>query len=120
MNVYDYLCSINESLLPGGILLLSTPNYKRKGYRTSDNWGVAGSPPVHVNFFTKESVQNVLHCAGFQYVKVICPRFYRPSSVRNLRYSLEIALRIEPTKSLYVVASKELPEKSLNFGWIEL
>lgn len=55
-NVYDYLISIKESLTPNGFLLLSTPNYHRKGYRTSEYWGIAGSPPVHVNFFTKESI----------------------------------------------------------------
>lgn len=104
-NVREYLENIKRSLKKGGFLIFSTPNYLRRGYRLSNNWGKASAPPVHVNFFTEESITNVLKMVGFDDVKVIQPRFYRPSlTMASVWYSVQIALGWEPTKTLFVIA----------------
>lgn len=110
-NVHDYLKIIQESLIPNGLLILSTPNYHRQGYRKSEKWGKISAPPIHVNFFTEESITTTLKSAGFGYVKVISPRFYRPSlSFRSIWYNIQIALGWEPTKTLYVIAGIRQPK----------
>jgi SAM-dependent methyltransferase len=104
-NVHEYLKNIRNSLGDTGYLLLSTPNYYRRGYRRSDNWGSLSGPPVHVNFFTEESISATLKSVGFSYVHVIKPRFYRPVlNLKSIWYSLQILFGAEPTKTLYVVA----------------
>jgi 2-polyprenyl-3-methyl-5-hydroxy-6-metoxy-1,4-benzoquinol methylase len=110
-NVHDYLKSIRRSLSKDGLLILSTPNYERRGYRTSDNWGKLSAPPIHINFFTQESVTLALKAAGFEDVKVLLPRLYRPSlTPTSIWYSIQLALRWEPTKTLYVVAGLDTPK----------
>lgn len=105
-NVNEYLRGIKNSLGENGFLILSTPNYLRRGYRVTDNWGKLASPPLHVNYFTQESLTITLNEAGFTNVRIMKPRFYRPSlSFSSIIYSLQIMLGIEPTKTLFVVAT---------------
>lgn len=107
-NVREYLENIKKALGPSGLLILSTPNYWRRGYRLSDTWGRVSSPPVHVNFFTEESLALSLKSAGFSSVKIIQPKFYRPSSnLLNILYTLQIAFGIEPTKTLFAIAGQK-------------
>lgn len=106
-NVREYLENIKKALGDSGFLILSTPNYWRRGYRLSNAWGKNSGPPVHVNYFTGESLILSLQAAGFSYVKIIQPRLYRPSlNPRSIYYNIQIALGIEPTKTLYVIASR--------------
>jgi 2-polyprenyl-3-methyl-5-hydroxy-6-metoxy-1,4-benzoquinol methylase len=116
-NVYEYLDNVRKSLKNGGFLIFSTPNYLRRGYRLSNNWGKASAPPVHVNFFTEESIAVALKSVGFNDVKVIQPRFYRPSfTFASVWYSVQIALGWESTKTLFVVASLNDPRKTQTLG----
>lgn len=111
-NVRDYLENIKKSLDPNGLLIMSTPNYYRRGYRISENWGTLGSPPVHVNFFTKESITATLKSAGFGYVRVITPRFYRPAlNLKSIWYRILMAVGFESAKTLYVIAGISSPNK---------
>lgn len=111
-NVHDYMKAIQKSLRPNGFLIISTPNYHRRLYRISNNWGNLASPPIHVNFFTEGSIANVLKSAGFEYVNIIKPRFYRSSlNLKSIWYNLQIALGLEPTKTLYVLARIVSEEK---------
>jgi 2-polyprenyl-3-methyl-5-hydroxy-6-metoxy-1,4-benzoquinol methylase len=52
-NVSNYLTAIKRALIPGGFLLLSTPNFLRHGYQRSDSWPTTSAPPIHLNFLHK-------------------------------------------------------------------
>ena len=106
-NVSEYLAAIRMAIEPDGLLLLSTPNFLRKSYRSSKNWGAASVPPIHVNFFTEDSLRKSLEAAGFSSITIFKPRLNRPSaSLKSVLYSVELALGIEPTKNLYVIAKR--------------
>lgn len=103
--VHQYLMKIRESLHDNGVLAISTPNSRRRGYMRSLAFPGLGSPPIHVNFFTEESLSATLQSAGYTRVRFIHRRIYRPeATLRSMVYNLKVALGIYETKTLYVLA----------------
>jgi SAM-dependent methyltransferase len=82
-NIDAYLQTIREALKPGGVFLFSTPNFKRVGYQNSLRKGGGSAPPIHVNFFTPESLATLFHSHGFDEVDFAFNRLYRPALSRK-------------------------------------
>lgn len=82
-----------SSITDGGNLIFSVPNYnKRLNYQLNNNTKdnlYQSLPPVHLNFFTRESLKEVLTLAGFKinfikikkfpYLDLKNPQFYKQS-----------------------------------------
>jgi 2-polyprenyl-3-methyl-5-hydroxy-6-metoxy-1,4-benzoquinol methylase len=90
-DVNMFLDLVKERLLNNGNLVFSVPNYdKRKNFNKKnkdiDNLYQSG-PPIHLNFFTKNSILNILNYHGFTvkyirvkrfpYLNLKRPKFYR-------------------------------------------
>lgn len=107
-DVHGYLEKIFESLKPGGIFLLSTPNYYRKGYKGSD-FGLLGSPPIHINFFTKESLEFLLKNAGFSKVHIHKRRLFSPTprTIKGLARTFFRLFGFEESPTLIGIAQKD-------------
>ena len=105
-NVSEYLTTIRVALRPNGMLLLSTPNYFRSCYQTTDEWGTSG-PPVHLQFFTPESLKATLSLAGFRTVHLHRRRVWRPSrlSFGEVIRSARMAAGLEAPPTLYAFAT---------------
>lgn len=106
-NVREYLDTIRNALRPGGIFLLSTPNYLTPALFKQEDWGPLSSPPIHLNFFTKASLERTLRESRFREVTVFPRRLYAPSGgfggwLRSLRF----ALLIDECETLYAIATK--------------
>ncbi|TVZ25561.1 methyltransferase family protein [Gillisia sp. Hel_I_86] len=62
---------IYERLSSGGVLLFSVPNYKKKdNYNSNSEVLHQVGPPVHLNFFTIESLHKIIENAGFEVIKL--------------------------------------------------
>jgi SAM-dependent methyltransferase len=107
-DVSEYLKTIREALTPNGVLLMSTPNYYRAAYQRSDSWGIGAAPPVHVNFFTKESLSAALRLNGFSKNNVFVRRLYLPTSksLRGVLQPLKFLLRLEAPPTLYSISRR--------------
>jgi SAM-dependent methyltransferase len=105
-DVKGYLEVIRASLRPSGLLLLSTPNYDAPVLRERDNWGVLSSPPIHLTFFTRPTLERTLHACGFGCAKVFAKRLWRPSwtSLASWSRSLRFLLRPDESERLYAIA----------------
>jgi SAM-dependent methyltransferase len=107
-NANEYLKAARQGLAPRGILILSTPNYLRSGYKRN----LAGSgpslsrPPIHVNFFTLRSLRTTLEGAGFSIRRVFGRRLNRPPvwTADALSNRVRILLGLEEPMELYAVA----------------
>jgi 2-polyprenyl-3-methyl-5-hydroxy-6-metoxy-1,4-benzoquinol methylase len=107
-NLYEYLQLVRETLKTKGIFLFSTPNYLAPPYHKSALWGLLASPPIHTNFFTKESLEKSLHMCGFIENKVFKRRIYRPEwSLSSLTKSLRAAFFLDEPETLYGIARKD-------------
>jgi SAM-dependent methyltransferase len=73
-----YLQKIRTALKPGGVYLFSTPNFKCLRYQLSLRRGGGSAPPIHINFFTPESLTSMLRRRGFARVEFVFNRLYRP------------------------------------------
>lgn len=106
--VSDYLKIIGKALGTNGVLLMSTPNYFRAAYQRSDSWGAGGAPPVHVNFFTRESLGAALTFNGFSKNRVIVRRVYPPAgkSLGGILRPLKFLLRLEEPPTLYSISRR--------------
>jgi len=106
--VSDYLKIIREALAPNGVLLMSTPNYFRAAYQRSDSWGVGAAPPVHVNFFTEESLNAALRFNGFSKNNVFVRRVYLPAgkSLGGALRPLKFLLRLEEPPTLFSISRR--------------
>lgn len=63
----DFFLIVNRSLKPGGLLGFSVPNYNKVlNYPEHRDRLHQDGPPIHVNFFTNNSLTNVLTNAGFK------------------------------------------------------
>ncbi len=105
-NVGEYLQTIRQALAPGGLLLMSTPYYWRTAYQRSDAWGTGMAPPVHLNFFTEESLRKTLRLNGFEHNNVFVRRLYPPAgkSLRALTQPLKYLLGLEAPPTLYSIS----------------
>jgi len=105
-NVAEYLAAISNALGPNGVLLLSTPNWFRSCYQRSNDLGASG-PPIHINFFSPESLQATLFLTGFHSVNLVPRRLWRPSSLsaRAVIRSIKMLLGTEAPPTLYALAS---------------
>jgi len=101
----DYLRAIRTALKPGGVYLFSTPNFKRLGYQHSLRRGGGSAPPIHVNFFTPESLATLLRGHGFEEVEFAFNRMYRPPlKVKPMWDSLCTALGIRAPHTIFGLA----------------
>lgn len=109
--IHELLVAARRALAPGGVLVVSTPNWRRPGYQRSDRWGPLSSPPVHLGFFTAESLATVLRAAGFGRVRTWTRRLYAPwpPSARALRRSVRLALGLDAGPTVYALASDRGP-----------
>jgi SAM-dependent methyltransferase len=104
-NVHGYLELIREALRPGGIFLLSTPNYLTPALYEEENWGPLSSPPIHLNFFTRSSLERALRESRFDPVNVFPRRLYRPEGgMSGWLRSLRFALLVDEPETLYAIA----------------
>lgn len=105
--VHQYLVRLREALRPNGLVIISTPNLKRRGYMDSLSKPGLGSPPIHLNFFTRTSLDTALRAAGFTQIDFISRRLYRPQlNFQSIVRHVKIALGVEATKTLYVIARR--------------
>lgn len=60
---------ITEKLDDGGYLGFTVPNYdKRKNYRNFGEKIYQSGPPIHLNFFTKESIENIAQLYDYEVI----------------------------------------------------
>lgn len=106
-HVKGYLDEILKTLKPGGIFLFSTPNYYRKAY-DGQYFGVGGSPPVHLNFFTTNSVRKILQEAGFKKITVYKKRLFPPliKNMKSLLVSFNRLMGIEKSPTIIGLGQK--------------
>lgn len=105
--VHEYLVRLRDSLRHNGLLAVSTPNLQRRGYMASLTQPGLGSPPIHLNFFSQQSLHAALATAGFAEINFIHRRIYRPQpNFQSLSRHFRIALGIEATKTLYAIARR--------------
>jgi 2-polyprenyl-3-methyl-5-hydroxy-6-metoxy-1,4-benzoquinol methylase len=104
--VSDYLKIIRDALDNDGLLLMSTPNYYRAAYQRSNTWGAGAAPPVHVNFFTEESLDRTLKLNGFTDNQILVRRLYPPAgkSPQAVLKSLKYLLHLEAPPTLYSIS----------------
>jgi 2-polyprenyl-3-methyl-5-hydroxy-6-metoxy-1,4-benzoquinol methylase len=95
-----YLRMIRAALKPGGVYLFSTPNFARPEYQQSLRRSPPlSSPPVHLNFFTAESLRNVLRVHGWSSVQFLTDRIRRPTGGRT--HLIRTALGMYPPETIY-------------------
>jgi len=106
-DVAGYLRKIYNNLAQEGFLLLSTPNINRRYYMTNLEKPSTSSPPIHINFFSKESLEYGLRAAGFRNIRFFHKRFERPQmSLSGIYWFIKFLLGVEPEKNLYCLAQK--------------
>jgi len=104
-NLRGYLDHVRMALKPPGLFLFSTPNYLTPYYQNSNRWGPLAAPPIHVNFFTKESLETSLRMRGFRQNRIFKRRIYRPQwSLRGVAKSIRCALYLDEPETLYGTA----------------
>lgn len=101
-----YLKTIRNGLRPNGVFVFSTPNFANINYQKNISKGLqASSPPVHVNFFSSESIKKVLYTNGFEHVSLYMPRLKIPSkkykSISNL---IKTVLFLNAPETIFGVA----------------
>lgn len=82
-NPLEYIKEIHRILKPGGILALSTPNFKGlTSLITKDKWHLC-DPEEHLYYFSPKSIKNILQGNGFQITNIFSDNI--PNIVKCLR-----------------------------------
>jgi 2-polyprenyl-3-methyl-5-hydroxy-6-metoxy-1,4-benzoquinol methylase len=106
-NLKEYFQSVRNALRPGGLFLFSTPNFMTPTHQKTDSWGPLGSPPVHLNYFTQETIENALQTNDFKVIRVFKQRIVRPDwNIKSILKHLRFALFIDEPETLLGIASK--------------
>jgi SAM-dependent methyltransferase len=106
-NIYEYFEVIKNALKSGGVFLFSTPNWLTPTYQKTDVWGTLGSPPIHINFFSVDSLDKTLQTFEYNSVEIIKRRLYLPNLTFNGIYkSLRFALFMDEPETLLGIAIK--------------
>ncbi len=96
-------------LKTGGKLIVSVPNYnKRLNYKNPGDKIFQSGPPIHLNYFTKESVKTVFEQNGFKVQSINTKRFPY-LNYRKLSYYksiLKSLFGMYHGSTLYVIAHK--------------
>lgn len=84
------LAAIARALVPGGLLVISTPNFDSASRLTLGNdWAVL-SPLEHLYYFTEDSLRRILHKTGFANVQYVRQHvMWGPQETMNFRYTHE-------------------------------
>jgi 2-polyprenyl-3-methyl-5-hydroxy-6-metoxy-1,4-benzoquinol methylase len=113
------LRQLRDRLRPGGVLMLSTPNNGHwQAIRAKEQW-IGYRPPSHLQYFTRETLADSLHRAGFGSSEVTgtAPLPPLPAWLRDMSKPLEQALatgQARPWKlALYTWRSIRI----LGWGW---
>lgn len=62
---------VSKRLKPGGNFIFSVPNYnKRNNYKNKKDSIYQDSPPIHLNFFTKDSIEKIFNSKNFKIVSL--------------------------------------------------
>lgn len=102
-DVHGYLKVIKDALNDKGIFLFSTPNYL-----AYYDWGPLSAPPVHMNFFTKDSLEKTLRLCGFKTHKVSKWRFARPNlSFSGVNKFLRTVSLLDEPETLFGIARRD-------------
>jgi 2-polyprenyl-3-methyl-5-hydroxy-6-metoxy-1,4-benzoquinol methylase len=82
------LTAAARSLVPGGTIVISTPNYDSiSRYLLGIDWAVL-SPLEHVYYFTEDSLRRLLESAGFRDVRFVRRHVsWGPQETVNYRYT---------------------------------
>jgi 2-polyprenyl-3-methyl-5-hydroxy-6-metoxy-1,4-benzoquinol methylase len=97
---------LKERLVNGGKLILSIPNYdKRLNYEPSEEI-YQSPPPIHLNFFTKSSIREILEKNNFEIESINIKRFPYMNLKSNKFYKnvLKSFLGNYHGSTIYVVA----------------
>ncbi|HEY7500980.1 MAG TPA: class I SAM-dependent methyltransferase [Vicinamibacterales bacterium] len=86
------VAAISRALVPGGTLVISTPNFESiSRFALGLDWAVL-SPLEHVYYFTEDSLRRLLSAAGFADVRYIRRHAaWGPQETINFRYTHEPA-----------------------------
>lgn len=108
-NLDDCFRLINSSLKTGGLLGFTVPNTEKyKNFESIQTRLFQDPPPVHVNFFTTTSMQNILSLYGFEPIllKVRPFPYISLNSVKTYKYLFKIITRNFYGPNILVVAKK--------------
>lgn len=104
----EFLNLSYQNLNNNGKLIFSTPNYdKIKNYENKDSI-YQDPPPIHLNFFTKENLENILRITGYKSIlvkKKKRPYFNLKSKDFYINFIKSIFGKYEGS-TLYVIATK--------------
>lgn len=105
--VKEYLVKVYRALKPNGFFLFSTPNYYRSVYQ-KQYFGLLGSPPVHINFFTQDSLYFIIKVTGFKKYKIYKRRVYFPTnySYKEIKKVTKLFFAKDECPTLYEIARK--------------
>ncbi len=101
-----------EKLNPKGLLVFSVPNYNKRLNYPKEKRGdmiYQSPPPIHLNFFTEQSVSNVLNANGFSLKKIRTKKFpyFNPKSKIFYKMLYKAFLGNYEGATIYVVATKK-------------
>ncbi len=82
------LTAIARALVPGGLMVISTPNFDSASrHLLGVDWAVL-SPLEHVYYFTEDSLRRLLEATGFSDVQFIRQHvMWGPQETINFRYT---------------------------------
>lgn len=106
----QFLVLAAAKLNSGGTLILSTPNYdKIKNYPKGKKDALyQNEPPIHLNFFTKENLKNVVEYSGFKSCTIRIKTFpyFEKNVVRLIKNYIKAIFGKYNGPTLYLEAKK--------------